>query len=127
METQNNALPSGDVQTTFEVPLEDAQTWTKAWADKGDFIKAFLIDAEELKSIIEEKGASYLRVYFGWDSSMEPGRNEKLVMTPVDEFGRDMAPKSGLPNSNVFDFTLPCPPTCDINSPLYFVSPKQGE
>jgi len=121
METHNNERIN-DVQTTFEVPLDEAKQWVQAWTDRGNFVKGFLIDAEEIRSIIDEQGASYLRVYFAWDSTMEPGREEKLVMVPVNATGNDLVPKDS-EHSNVFDFTLPCPPTCDTSSPLF---PKTG-
>jgi hypothetical protein len=117
METNNTGTDK--VQTTFEVPLKDAQTWTKAWADRGNFVKGFLIDASELRNIIDETGASYVRVYFGWDATMEPGREEKLVMVPANIDGDDMVPLDA-EHSNVFDFTNPCPPTCDTKSPLNY-------
>jgi len=121
METNENArFNDNDLQTTFEIPLDEAITWVKAWADRGNFVKNFLIDASELQGIINEHGASYVRVYFAWDDTMEEGRKEKLVMTPTDEFGNDMIPKDGKPTSNVFDFTNPCPPTCSPDSPLNF-------
>jgi len=126
METNNNTRTNEDVQTTFEVPLVEAQQWVQAWTDRGNFVKGFLIDADELRSIIDEQGASYLRVYFAWDTTMEPGREEKLVMVPVNEFGNDMVPRDS-DHSNVFDFTLPCPPTCDTSSPLFPKSAGGGK
>jgi hypothetical protein len=123
METNNDARVS-NLGTTFEIPLKDAQTWAKAWADKGNFVKGFLIDASELRGIIDETGASYVRVYFAWDDTMEPGREEKLIMVPANIDGNDMVPLDA-DHSNVFDFTNPCPPTCDSKSPLYY--PGKGE
>lgn len=117
---------TNNLQTTFEVPLKDAQTWTKAWADRGNFVKGFLIDASELRGIIDETGASYVRVYFAWDDTMEPGREEKLVMAPANVYGNDMVPLD-TEHSNVFDFTTPCPPACDVNSPLFFSSSTEEE
>lgn len=108
----------------FEIPLDEAEELTKAWAERGNFIKAFLIDASELKDMITEKRAAYVRVYFGWDKEMEIGREQRLIMVPVDEYGRDMintdveANLAENPNSNVFDFSMPCPPTCAPDSPL---------
>ncbi|EDM38762.1 hypothetical protein PBAL39_21855 [Pedobacter sp. BAL39] len=108
----------------FEIPLSEAETITKAWADEGNFIKSYLIDASELKDMIDEKGATYVRVYFGWDVEMEKGREQRLIMVPADEYGNDMINESsevaadGSSESNIFDFTLPCPPTCAPNSPL---------
>ncbi|MNV88077.1 hypothetical protein D3C71_1822510 [compost metagenome] len=74
--------------------------------------------------MVEEKGASYVRVYFGWDTEMEKGREQRLIMVPADIYGHDMintAPSllEGQEKSNIFDFTMPCPPTCPPpDSPL---------
>lgn len=111
-------------KSIFEIPLSEAETLTKAWADQGHFIKSYLIDASELRGMIDEKGASYVRVYFGWDVEMEKGRKQRLIMVPADEYGNDIineAPEANVEgniDSNVFDFSMPCPPTCPPNSPL---------
>lgn len=109
-----------DTPTVYEIPLSDAETWTQAWVDRGNFVKAFLIDAQELQDILDEHGTSYVRVYFGWDATQEPGREQRMIMCPVTVTGTDMVPGTEMP-SNVFDFTQPCPPTCDTNSKLYKV------
>lgn len=112
-------------KSIFEIPLSEAQTITKAWAARGNFIKSYLIDASELRDMVDERGASYVRVYFGWDTEMEKGREQRLIMVPADEYGHDMinveAPisKDAMEDSNIFDFTMPCPPTCPPpDSPL---------
>lgn len=112
-------------KSIFEIPLEEAQQLTQAWAARGNFIKSYLIDAQELKDMVEEKGASYVRVYFGWDTEMEIGREQRLIMVPADIYGHDMIntevslTENAQENSNIFDFTMPCPPTCPPpDSPL---------
>lgn len=112
-------------KSIFEIPLSEAETLTKAWAAQGHFIKSYLIDAQELRDMITERGASYVRVYFGWDEEMELGREQRLIMVPANEYGNDMIntePKDNLlagdEDSNIFDFTMPCPPTCPADSPL---------
>jgi hypothetical protein len=119
--------PVKERKSIFEIPLGEGMRLTRAWAEKGKFYKAFLLDASELRDVLAEKKASYIRVYFGWDDEQEPGRNERLIMVPADDLGNDMLPDSSSlddatlesSNSNVFDFTLPCPPTCDPKSPLF--------
>lgn len=119
--------PSKHNKSIFEIPLEEAKTLTKAWADQGNFIKSYLIDAQELKDMLIEPGVSYIRVYFGWDTEMEDGRQQRLIMVPANKYGNDMintnpneegSVAAENVNSNVFDFTLPCPPTCPPDSPL---------
>lgn len=111
-------------KSIFEIPLKEAQDITRAWAARGNFIKSYLIDAQELKDMVEERGASYVRVYFGWDTEMEKGREQRLIMVPADVYGHDMINTTpslieGQEKSNIFDFTMPCPPTCPPpDSPL---------
>jgi len=112
-------------KSIFEIPLTEAQQITRAWAARGNFIKSYLIDAQELKDMVEEKGASYVRVYFGWDTDMEKGREQRLIMVPADIYGHDMIntevslAENIKEDSNIFDFTMPCPPTCPPpDSPL---------
>ena len=111
-----------DYKTVYEIPVEEAKKWILAWIDchaKGS-VKGFLIDADELRCIIDEAGAKYMRIYFAINEDL-PEDNHKLVMVPVDEEGYDMvARKTNADDdgSNVFDFTMPCPPTCDATSAL---------
>lgn len=109
-------------RTVFEVPLDQARKWIRAWIDshgKGA-VKGFLIDVDELRSIIDESGAKYVRVYLGVNKNLPQDRH-KLLLVPVNEEGCDMCSKEVEEDdgSNVFDFTMPCPPTCDAVSPLH--------
>ncbi|ALL04876.1 hypothetical protein AQ505_04855 [Pedobacter sp. PACM 27299] len=105
-------------KSMYEIPLAEAKELTAAWAAQGNLIKAFLVDAQELKDMLEEDGVKYIRMYFGWDNSMEDGRQQRMIMVPADIYGQDMVNKNvgtdlkGPVDSNVFDFTMPCPPTC---------------
>lgn len=117
--------PSKHNKSIFEIPLEEAKTLTKAWAEQGHFIKSYLIDAQELKDMLAEPNVSYIRVYFGWDNEMEIGRQQRLIMVPANLYGNDLINTNSLESeaakdvdSNIFDFTLPCPPTCPPDSPL---------
>ncbi|WP_316840348.1 hypothetical protein [Pedobacter gandavensis] len=107
-------------KSIFEIPLAEAKELTAAWAKQGHFIKGFLIDKDELQDMLREKDTRYVRVYFGWDVQMEAGREQRMIMVPADKYGQDMVNKEPVEatsetsevNSNVFDFTMPCPPTC---------------
>jgi len=113
-------------KSIFEIPVDEAVRLTKAWAERGNFIKSYLIDAQELKDMVDERDASYVRVYFGWDDEMEKGREQRMIMVPADEYGRDLVntevhENRAVENSNIFDFTMPCPATCPPKgSPLAF-------
>lgn len=114
-------------KSIFEIPLAEAKELTAAWAAQGHFIKGFLIDKDELQDMIREPETRYVRVYFGWDVEMEAGREQRMIMVPADKYGKDMintdgsdveAQENGEVNSNVFDFTMPCPPTCSPDDTL---------
>lgn len=120
VENKNSQLKAIEGPSIYEIPLAEAQTLTKGWADQGNFVTGFLVDAQELTDMIKEQGASYIRLYFGWDASQEPGRRERMIMVPANEYGRDMINTTTPDDSNIFDFTLPCPPTCDKESPLCY-------
>ncbi|MBB2151557.1 hypothetical protein [Pedobacter gandavensis] len=105
-------------KSIFEIPLSEAKELTTAWAEQKHLIKAFLVDADELSDMISEKKAKYVRMYFGWDKEMEVGREVRMIMVPVDINGKDMILLDGESSTetnaanNIFDFTMPCPPTC---------------
>jgi hypothetical protein len=46
----------------------------------------------------------------------------KIILVPVDRNNNDVLEvpgATGVDESSIFDFTSPCPQTCDINSPLF--------
>ena len=118
--------------TVYSIPLSDACRYTRRWREAGNTIRAFTIDTQELLDIIDELGRKHLkavaqvRVYFGIKDTGE----EALVLVGVDEHGNDitsfMKPGAaqsaknveGEEESGTYDFTRPCPDTCDSGSPL---------
>ena len=115
--------------TVYSIALSDACRYTRRWREAGNTIKAFTIDTQELTDIITELGVKHMkevkqvRVYFG----IKDDNKEALVLVGVDEFGNDitsfMKPESaakveGEEESGTYDFTRPCPDTCDEESPL---------
>jgi hypothetical protein len=116
--------------TVYSIPLSDACRYTRRWREAGNSIKAFTIDKQELLDIIDELGLKHqkeiqqVRVYFG----IKDDEKEALVLVGVDEFGNDitsfMKPGEttqkveGEEESGTYDFTRPCPDTCDEGSPL---------
>jgi hypothetical protein len=105
--------------TTYEVGFTEAQEWVSAY-QKGKTpgtIKGFLIAADELNEILNlSDQVKYVRIYFGLDEHT-PENPAKLLMVPVDINGTDMINTTGA-NSQIYDFTMPCPPTCDSSSEL---------
>jgi len=117
------------IATTYNIPLEDAARYTARWReDHRDSDRAFTIDVQELKDIIDELGRRHhhqcpikeIRVYFG----IKDDGKEGLILVGVDKDGKDITSlpptpgRADLDNSGTYDFTKPCPDTCDNTSPL---------
>lgn len=97
------------------ISLVVAQGWATKWVDSQPqgAVKAHLIPMEDFVNIQKENGAVNVRAYIGID---ENGLN-KLMLVGVDANGRDMIDDTN--GDYIYDFTLPCPNTCDTSSPLY--------
>jgi hypothetical protein len=119
------------VSTTYKIPLQDACRYTARWREAHrNSDRAFTIDVQELKDVIDEFSrrnpfncpVKEVRVYFG----IKDDGKEGLILVGVDKYGRDITtliPNVGsnvedLENSGTYDFTKPCPDTCDDTSPL---------
>ena len=116
--------------TVYSIPLSDACRYTRRWRDAGNTVKAFTIDKQELIDIFDELGRKHLsevtevRVYFG----IKDDGKEALVLVGVDAEGNDITSfykpgettqrVEGEEESGTYDFTRPCPDTCDEGSPL---------
>ena len=118
----------------YHYPLKQAQKDTERWraAHKVD---AFAVDKQELLDIINEAPdeVDTIRVYFGLTEDgyekMFLVAAKKEVMT-TEEDGeeviviRDLIDQNAMAHSDgtveyfVYDFSNPCPPTCDDLSPL---------
>ena len=95
------------------IPLETAQEWATKWVESqpADAVKAHLIPMEDFTALSKEDGVVNIRAYIGIDGD---GTN-KLMLVGVDANGKDMISNTDL----IYDFTLPCPNTCDTDSPLF--------
>lgn len=110
-------------ESLYSIPLDTAIEYTTRWRQTHS-LKAFTIDVAELYDIIDELGQGNrvkgVRVYFGYK---EDG-SEALVLVGVDDRENDILniPGEGEDaevNPGTYDFTRPCPSTCDNNdSPL---------
>ncbi|WP_316839804.1 hypothetical protein [Pedobacter gandavensis] len=123
--------------TIDAVPLEEALIDIRKYKnfmkdhfklEEKQILKAFTIHSVEL---LEAMGIDYtsilpqypsVRVYIGKKDGDED-EAFKLFLVPVDENGKDVILKGPFKNllatdEYVFDFTMPCPNTCDDSSPL---------
>lgn len=110
------------------IPLKTAQKWAKQWTKKeGNYnkhhhVNAFLIPKVDLLEVLTE-GVDAVRAYIGVDDAGV----EKLMIVgtkfnPETGIYVDMI-TVGVGNStggedNIYDFTQPCPPASDPESPL---------
>ncbi|AWI25777.1 hypothetical protein [Flavobacterium pallidum] len=98
------------------IPLETAQEWAQAWVSSGiSPVKAYLIPEADITQLMAEPEVQDVRAYMGIDGNGV----SKMMLVGVDKSGNDLIDyNNGL---YVYDFTMPCPTTCDTSSPLYFV------
>jgi excinuclease UvrABC helicase subunit UvrB len=107
------------------ITLAEAIHWTARWRKKaGDFNKhhelyGFVIPKKDLQEILTED-VDAVRAYIGMDDE----NNGKLILvgakyddTEIDMLS-DMLPEKSWFRGNIYDFTRPCPPACDYESPL---------
>jgi hypothetical protein len=110
------------------IPLKTAQKWAKRWTkregnyNKHHHVNAFLIPKVDLLEVLAE-GVDAVRAYIGVDDEGV----EKLMIV-----GTKFNPETGIyvdkitvgvgnsagGEDNIYDFTEPCPPASDPESPL---------
>ena len=110
------------------ISLEQAQEWGKRWKEGGakllvtNVIKAFLIPGIDLTEVLAEDGVQDIRTYFGVDENEQP----HLMVVGVDANGNDMIDQDKMINEkngwHIYDFSVPCPKTCDVKSPLFIAN-----
>lgn len=111
------------------ISLKEAKTWAKRWSKKeGHYNKhhelhAFLIPKVDLIEVLTE-GVDAVRAYIGVDDN----NTEKLMIV-----GTKFNPETGIyedmitvgvgnmaaEQDDIYDFTSPCPTTCDSDSPMF--------
>ncbi len=114
----------------YHYDLTKAQDETRRWR-KTQKIKAYFVDVEELMDVIREGQMDAMRIYFG----LEEDGTEKMFLVAAerlynkdgetvevrDLIDNDTFDSDGLVDGDghfVYDFSTPCPNTCDGDSPL---------
>jgi|GEM_PF-1787775 len=129
------------------IPVEEAVARTGMWCDynmelynsvgqSGDFARAFFVGRDDIQALHDmfraDSNLIGCRMYLGMQPVLEGGNGYvwSLCMVAVEQSSRyangiDIvrAPDSG--ESLVFDFSKPCPNSCDLQSELYHVPPPQ--
>lgn len=111
------------------IDLSTAQAWTKKWRDSQKTqlkAKSFLIPKENFIGLLEQD-VDAVRAYIGVDEKDE----EKLMLVgtkhdPKTGIYKDMTPGGELEGA-IFDFTKPCPPGCDPDTPVDKDDDKGGD
>lgn len=116
-------MASEKQQNTIQV--QQAMDWCQRWKENGsrflneNSLKAFLIPGIDLTQVLSIEGVQDVRTYFGVDRDNIP----HLLVVGVDAEGNDLINSDELVNVQngwyIYDFTLPCPKTCDVKSPLF--------
>ena len=112
--------------------LDKAVAWTTAWrAQDGSFkdhkdLKAFMIPHEDLQEVLAEPNVVNVRAYIGIDTANDNAPH--LIIVGINAEGEDIIyaaagegcdDEDGTVNTGLYDFSHPCPTTCDETSPLY--------
>ncbi|HEY4618256.1 MAG TPA: hypothetical protein VIH09_08695 [Flavobacterium sp.] len=124
------------------ISLKKAQKWAKRWVkmegnyNKHHKLNAFLIPAVDLKELLDE-GGTHVRAYIGVQKIKASVKGEKptyieklmFVGTKLDSetgvyvdqinFSTDMESNQAEADG-IYDFSTPCPPAGDAESPLDF-------
>lgn len=111
------------------ITLAEGETVTTNWRnyistiDKNpNYIRAFNIPMTDIMELAQFTKCPSVRAYLAMAT---PGdiSTLKVILVPVDADGNDITSVpgaiEGATDSTIFDFTSPCPQTCDINSPLF--------
>ncbi|OAB28884.1 hypothetical protein SAMN05444395_102391 [Flavobacterium fryxellicola] len=121
--------PTLKVKPINAIPLKTAQKWAKRWSKReGNYnrhhhVNAFLIPKVDLLEVLAE-GVDAVRAYIGVDDK----GIEKLMIV-----GTKLNPETGIyvdmigvgatdatnGADDIYDFSQPCPSTCDPNSPMF--------
>lgn len=102
--------------STNTITLQEAQERAARWRAQtieGANFKGSLISQLDLKGLVSEIGENGIRAYNGINAEGV----YKLMIVAVDVNGNDLIDdKNG---DYIYDFTVPCPEKCDINSPMF--------
>ena len=111
------------LESIYDLPLETAVEWTARWRafqqeakpDPTNDKKAFRVNVQELIDVVKgiPDQVEYVRFYLGLDDEL----TEHMILVGVDKDNKDLCTYEG--QSCTYDFTHPCPSTCDVDSPLY--------
>ena len=138
----------------FSVPLEKAQEWITNWIDadpKGQSLnpadmRAFVVRRADFVELLAQDDTEFIRLYVGRKEEPQEGRMRPCLLLVSAAYQRDIDPTAPDPDMivdlvgpmtvsvnddaveetyDVFDFSKPCPPNCNEDSPLFIHQSKQ--
>jgi hypothetical protein len=133
-----------DKKLIAPIPTDEAMEYAANWRSFNEantvdgnplnniLANAFTFDLSDVTDILKETGVCKVRVYFGYvssDPSPVPSPTPdnplpmKVMLVGVDESGKDIIYPEGSERSGIYDFAVPCPSTCDYESPLSISPP----
>jgi hypothetical protein len=100
-----------------QVDVKIAAQYAEAWQETND-LKAFLFHKNDIECILSERNTSSVRFYMGIKEEGE-NRCPDMMVVGVNERNLDAISPTGV-ITGIYNFTMPCPRTCDLRSDLYF-------
>ena len=119
------------VETTTPIPLVTAQQWISNWRKLPanakekcvDEVLAMRLPGSDIHHLVDSSKtpqAVAVRTYFAAEELPDHTFKAHLLLVAViEQNGREVDDIE----RGIFDFTAPCPHTCDETSPLYTLTP----
>jgi hypothetical protein len=112
-----------------KILLSDAITWITDWRNivkQGPYpdVKAFFIPKDDIIDLLSDANCIGARAYLAWGTTDTNPSEAKLVLVDVQG---DISIPDGSKDmimEGLYDFTSPCPQTCDFSSQLYTLLAK---
>lgn len=108
-----------------QISIGTAEIYARAWQERND-LKAFLFHRNDIECILSEQNAIAVRFYMGIKEE-NGNKCPDMMVVGVNEDNKDLISRSSKDigptkaiKTGVYDFTMPCPRTCDLRSDLYF-------
>ena len=98
----------------FNYPIDVAKRDVARWRQTCK-INGFAVKKSELREIMDSSDMEDMTCYFGLD---ETGAMKMFMVADSSDKTVDTTKLQDDADEYVYDFTHPCPPTCDPNSPL---------
>lgn len=134
--------PTKDLNwTPYSIPLQDAEKRVTNWVDAGPTtidptdMRAFVVHREDFVELLAQQDTEFIRLYIGRKSKddgegMEPclvlvsaARESDIIVGGNPEIIKDLIGKVTVKDKTftyeIYDFSRPCPPICDVTSPLF--------